>query len=185
MFDAHSADPLEHALACSRVVFIPVVPKKGVRTNAGEAEVVARILDLFHARYAKALAGEVAAERAAAEAVKKLGVITPFRAQISEIRRALSPEMQRHSVEIDTVERYQGGQRDTIIVSLCVNHVAQLPSMQSLNQDKTVDRKLNVALTRAQNYLVLVGAEEVLSRDPHYAALIEHIRAAGGYVNLS
>ncbi len=185
MFSANSAMPLERALAVSRVVFIPVPPQKGVRTNAKEAEVVAQVLDLFHARYMKVLSGDVASERAAAEAVKKLGVITPFRAQISEIHRALSPEMQRHSIEIDTVERYQGGQRDTIIVSFCVNHAVQLPSMQSLNQDKSVDRKLNVALTRAQNYLVLIGAEEVLSRDPHYAALIEHVRATGGYAGLT
>jgi DNA replication ATP-dependent helicase Dna2 len=75
-------------------------------------------------------------------------------------------------VTIDTVERFQGGARDIIILSLCVNSVHQWPSVLSPN-DEGVDRKLNVALTRARSFFVLIGHEDTIKQQPLYQQLLQ------------
>ena len=59
-----------------------------------------------------------------------------------------------------------------IIISFCVNRLSQLQSLISLSQEG-VDRKLNVALTRAREQLVLIGNQELLSTDHVYKSLFE------------
>ena len=49
------------------------------------------------------------------------------------------------------------------------------------DQGTLVDRKLNVALTRAREQMVLVGNPQLLSCDPTFRALIEYVRRRGGY----
>ena len=73
---------------------------------------------------------------------------------------------------IDTVERYQGGARDIIIISLCTNKVSQMDALVSLSEEG-VDRKLNVALTRARKHLVILGNPHILNINSIYASLIE------------
>jgi DNA replication ATP-dependent helicase Dna2 len=183
LFSDASEDSIERALATARVLFIPVRAQKGMRTNTGEAELVGQLLGRLHSHYMRHAHLGVPVERMAAETARRIGVITPFRAQISEIRRALPPDLQSSGIDIDTVERYQGSEREVIVVSFAVNHAMQIAAMQSLNQDGSVDRKLNVALTRAKEYMILVGVPEVLRIDPHYAALLDHIEATGGYMS--
>ena len=103
-----------------------------------------------------------------------LGVITPFRAQIAQIRKQLwaIDEEWTESITVDTVERYQGGARDVIILSLCANHPAQWESILSPNKEG-VDRKLNVALTRARSYFTLIANPEMIEMQPLYAKLKE------------
>jgi DNA replication ATP-dependent helicase Dna2 len=112
-----------------------------------------------------------------------LGVITPFRAQIAAIHHALAALPQhgefRDKVSIDTVERYQGSERDVIILSCAISSGAQLTSMQSLSPAGNVDRKLNVALTRARQHLVVLGCHEALAQSPIFSAFIEHTRTHG------
>ena len=72
---------------------------------------------------------------------------------------------------IDTVERFQGGAKDVIIISFCMNQINQLNRMISLSSEG-IDRKLNVALTRAKEQLILVGNEKILSVNPVYRELI-------------
>ncbi|MBK9247132.1 MAG: AAA family ATPase [Ignavibacteria bacterium] len=107
-----------------------------------------------------------------------VGIITPFRAQIAEIVRHTDSQL-RSKVTIDTVERFQGSERDIIILSCAVNHIAQLQSIQSLVtiNGVLIDRKLNVALTRARRQFILLGCEEILRESMLYRELIEHIRA--------
>jgi DNA replication ATP-dependent helicase Dna2 len=113
---------------------------------------------------------------------QSVGVITPFRAQIAAISRAFAerPLLQQHHVRqlvtIDTVERYQGSERDIVIISFAVNHAPQLRALQSLSPDGSIDRKLNVALTRARERLIVLGCEEVLSQSPHLQALLQWIK---------
>ena len=110
---------------------------------------------------------------------KSIGVITPYRAQIAKIRQELQlRKIDLGLISIDTVERYQGGARDVILISLCSNDSFQVKSMVSVSEEGT-DRKLNVALTRARNHLVLVGNKEVLQENQVYGELIEYCEEGG------
>ena len=77
---------------------------------------------------------------------------------------------------MDTVERYQGGARRIIILSLCTNEIQQMKSLAQTNEED-IDRKLNVAMTRAREHLVIVGSEKILRTVPHYADLLDFIEA--------
>lgn len=103
-----------------------------------------------------------------------IGVITPYRAQIAQIRKSLQDAgIDADKYTIDTVERYQGGAREIIIFSLCTNRFSQVQNMISLSDDG-VDRKLNVALTRARKHLVIIGNEEILTQYDIYRSLIDY-----------
>jgi DNA replication ATP-dependent helicase Dna2 len=104
---------------------------------------------------------------------KEIGVITPFRAQIAAIQKAIQLELsEADGISIDTVERYQGSAKKVIIISFCCNSILQFEQMQSLDENK-VDRKLNVALTRAKEHLILVGDERILGANTLYKELID------------
>ena len=78
-------------------------------------------------------------------------------------------------ISIDTVERYQGSQRDVIIYSLGVENDEQLAFLTSncFEEDgHTIDRKLNVAMTRARKQLLMTGKAEILRRNEIFAQLI-------------
>ncbi len=62
---------------------------------------------------------------------------------------------------------------------MAVNNLYQLNNLHVLNREKTVDRKLNVALTRAQDYLFIVGNEAVLKQSSYYGALIGFCKEKG------
>ena len=102
-----------------------------------------------------------------------IGVITPYRAQIAQIQATLRDlDFDTDKITIDTVERYQGGAREVILISLCTNQVSQLASLVSLSEEG-VDRKLNVALTRARKHLVVIGNKEILRGSEIYRRFIE------------
>ena len=73
-------------------------------------------------------------------------------------------------ITVDTFERYQGSERDFIRYSFCVNHRYQLKFLPNLTEENGVqiDRKLNVALTRARKRLIVVGVEEILKENLIY-----------------
>ena len=105
---------------------------------------------------------------------ESIGIITPFRAQIAKISSEFQLEnIDTSLVTIDTVERYQGGARDHIIVSLVTNNRNVL-NMISKKSIEGIDRKLNVAITRAREQLILVGNKEILEKDEGYRQLIAH-----------
>lgn len=172
---------LERELATAQVVFIPSPPagKRALRKHEIEAQRVAQLAEAIYQ----------ACQRNGVpfDSERTLGVITPFRAQAAQIYEYLPPHLQ--NITVDTVERYQGSQREVILLSLAVSQSRQMEFLQALNEDESVDRKLNVALTRARQLLVVLGDESVLrgarlpkSRQPsHYTALIEHIVQFGKY----
>jgi DNA replication ATP-dependent helicase Dna2 len=166
-YQAFNDNPINVLLTKSRVVFIPSEVSLNARVNHEEAELVIAIL-----KHIRAVFG------AAFNPAETVGVITPFRAQIANIRNLLPDQLQ--SVTIDTVERFQGSERDIIIVSFAVKSVSQLAAIQSIN-DQGIDRKLNVTLTRAKEHLILIGSETVLSKDKTYKELLAFIKSKNGY----
>lgn len=165
-------DPfLEKIIALKRVVFLPVSQEEknaGLKTSRAEAETAARLISLFRRLWETS--GKIW------HPAKTLGVITPWRAQIAQIRESLSAAgLDPDEVTIDTVERYQGGARDIIIISTCVQAEYQLAGLVNLSSEG-VDRKLNVALTRAREHLIMIGNETILRQDERYRAFIEQYR---------
>ncbi|MFZ4428209.1 MAG: DEAD/DEAH box helicase [Saprospiraceae bacterium] len=160
-------DPLQAILASHRMLFFPTPPDDGgiqQKVNRFEAVLARDLLAAYAAIYAsmeKPFTGNT------------LGIITPYRAQIAQVRFALQAAGLEHlPVTIDTVERYQGGARDIILISLCTNASRQMRSLVSLSEEG-IDRKLNVALTRAREAVVLIGNPEILLGNPVYGALLQ------------
>jgi len=160
------ASELERQLCTERVVFLPTPPDDSSatqKTNSFEADMVGEVVQTFQFLFE---------QHGYAFRKQSLGIITPYRAQIAQIRSVL--EKQKAPLElltIDTVERYQGGARDVIVISLCTNSLNQLAALSSLSEEG-VDRKLNVALTRARNHVVILGNPELLERSDIYRALL-------------
>jgi hypothetical protein len=173
---AEASDADLTTLLTRRVSFLPSVP---------EAEGEARLIKYNHAeaRLAARLAAAVYRAYSSADdfsPLTTLGIITPYRSQIALIRRELAAQgiAALNEISVDTVERYQGSERDVIIYSFCVNSASQLEliSSTSVENGHLIDRKLNVALTRARKQLFLTGVPYLLRTHPLYAELLKHLR---------
>lgn len=81
-------------------------------------------------------------------------------------------------IDIDTVERYQGSQRDIILFSTVVGSTWQLPILSNPveTDGELIDRKLNVAITRARHQFLLLGDLQLLASCTPYRQLIDYIR---------
>ena len=153
------------------VVFVPSsVDKESLsgKTNIHEARIVADWAERIYRESPETF-----------DANRTLGIITPYRSQIALIRKELQtkgiPVLQE--VSVDTVERYQGSERDVIIYSFCVNHRYQLKFLPNLTEENGVqiDRKLNVALTRARKRIIIVGVPEILRENTIYRQLLSSV----------
>jgi DNA replication ATP-dependent helicase Dna2 len=162
---------LEESLVEKRVVFLGIPSEENLanpKISRAEAELTARVVLLFKQLWS--------ANGKEWHPAKTLGIITPWRAQIAQLRASLAAAgLDPDEITIDTVERYQGGAREIIIVSTCVHSEYQLASLVNLSGEG-VDRKMNVALTRAREHLILIGNEEILRKDERYSAFIEQYR---------
>ncbi|WP_010664308.1 AAA domain-containing protein [Marinilabilia salmonicolor] len=175
-------------IAAQRMVFIPSTFSArdiSEKYNPLEAALISKLL--------KELV-TVHGFRSDEEIVERVGIITPYRNQIAAIRDQLERDGFScfDSIQTDTVERYQGSQKDFILVSFCMNKPSQLDFLvqnrvriEDRSGDRMVpvevDRKLNVTLTRARKQIILTGNEAVLGHDAIYGALIDDIRKNGGY----
>ncbi len=159
-------DELDRLLQSRRVLFLPVEPDElplSDQSNEAEARLVAQITERIARYYGPSF-----------NPAKTLGIIVPYRNQIAAIRRQLPATLS--TVTIDTVERYQGSQRDVIIYSFTVSRRYQLDFLMSNTftdtDGLTIDRKLNVALTRARRQMIMVGSPRVLCHNPIFVQLI-------------
>ncbi|GHV24821.1 DNA helicase [Bacteroidia bacterium] len=148
-----------------RLQFYNVLPDArdiSTKTNRREAEKVVEIVQNIQQTHPQ-----------------QIGIITPFRNQIALIRKLLQEVNPQFSeITIDTVERFQGSQRDAIIYSFCIqteNQLAALPNWLEENGTR-IDRKLNVVLTRAKKQLHVIGNEELLAKNLLYQQLIEFLK---------
>jgi len=103
-----------------------------------------------------------------------VGIITPFRAQSARIQQILQEHCPECAdlITVDTVERYQGSARDIIIMSTCIGQPEQLSMITSIS-DEGIDRKLNVAITRAREQLIVLGNRNILTINSVYKKLIK------------
>ena len=103
---------------------------------------------------------------------RELAVITPYRAQAQWLREQLQDVAE---LEVDTVDAFQGREKDAVLVSLVrSNTEQQLGFLEDL-------RRLNVAITRPRRHLFVVGDSATLSSHPFYARWIEFVQSVGGY----
>lgn len=161
----------ESAEALCRLAFYPSVAEPAgasAKINRSESRIVAR------------LAAEIYEQQMTSfDASLTLGIIAPYRSQIALIRQEIArlkiPAL--NHVLVDTVERFQGSERDVIIYSFCVNYPYQLKFLSNLTEERGVciDRKLNVALTRARKQMFVTGVVDLLNLNPIYSSLIKLI----------
>lgn len=173
-------DTIDQLLLARRMVFIPAEAPDHLtcsdKTNPNEAQIVATLLGhiyrLTESRF---------------DPNRTVGVIVPYRNQIAMIRKEIArlqlPALQ--DISIDTVERYQGSQRDIIIYSFTIQNFSQLNFLTANTFQESnflIDRKLNVALTRARKQLLLTGNPHILGANITFYKLMEYIRLHNGYL---
>ena len=164
-------DPWEELVATRRMAFIPTgTVCAGKKYNDEEARKVASMVRALY---------ELHRRNGLPFGRQSVGIIAPYRHQIARIRQEIDRLALPHTEEIriDTVERFQGSQNDCIIYSFAVNDERQLEWLPSYTEEagQLIDRKLNVALTRARCQLFVLGNERLLSRNPIYRQLVEYL----------
>ena len=159
---------LEDSDTVCRLAFYPSIPEKtgtSTKINHSEARIVA---DLVARIYEDC--------RIDFDEARMLGIITPYRSQIALIKKEIAalgiPALNR--IMVDTVERFQGSERDVIIYSCCINSYFQLKFVSNLTEEDgtLIDRKLNVALTRARKQMFVTGVPKYLKSNPLYESLL-------------
>ena len=153
-----SEDALDEQLKQHRVLFLPA---------DDEASLVVDVLQRLYR--------QIGHERF--DAAHSIGVIVTYRHQIAMIRREMARLglSQLEEISIDTVERYHGSQRDVIIYSTGIQDHDGLDFLTAncFQEDgHTIDRKLNVALTRARKQLIMIGNASLLRQNSIFSELI-------------
>ncbi|HXT36825.1 MAG TPA: AAA domain-containing protein [Chloroflexota bacterium] len=104
----------------------------------------------------------------------EVGVVAPFRRTAAAVRRALAVDPALAACTVDTVDRFQGGEREAMVVCL------GLDGMARRGHDFVDDpRRLNVAMTRARAKLIVVGDLTRAETLPTLAGFLHHCQAAG------
>ena len=179
-YNEESEDALDNMLKAHRMIFIPSMPCKQLniseKVNTDEARIIADLLRRLYRQMNKDF-----------DPQKSVGVIVPYRNQIAMIRKEIErleiPALE--GISIDTVERYQGSQRDVILYSFTIQSRYQLDFLTAntfYEEGQPIDRKLNVAITRARKQLILTGNESTLRQNQLFAELIDYIKEKDGYV---
>lgn len=105
-----------------------------------------------------------------------IGVITPYNAQVRWIRDALDDLLPR-GLEVSTVDGFQGREKLVIVVDLVrSNDQGELGFLTDV-------RRMNVAITRAKRWLLVLGDGALMTRHPYYKALLAHAEKTGAWVS--
>ncbi|MCO5233891.1 MAG: AAA family ATPase [Chitinophagales bacterium] len=169
-----SDDKMQQIIGTKRIAFFPSEKNENdtsFKVNSNEAKIVVSLLKNIYQFYQS--------HNFEFDFKTSVGIITPYRSQIALIRKEIFaldiPIL--NNITIDTVERYQGSQRDIIIYSFCVNHSSQLKLLSNTfkENNQIIDRKLNVALTRAKKQMFITGNPYFLSKNKIFNDLVQHI----------
>ena len=135
------------------VVFVDVPGFDTGKSSSDEAALVCRIVE-------RLLAAGVPSQ--------EIGIITPYKAQQALIRkRLLKRRGNLQALSVDTVDRFQGGEREVIILSL-----ARSDAVTSFLADP---KRLNVSLSRARSKLILLGRGSMLEEHPLFSSILDSL----------
>ncbi len=179
---ADSNDAIAHLIATQRIAFIDALSEQkppSDKVNLTEASIIAEIVKKIYDKEKSDFCPD-----------KTVGVIVPYRNQITAVRNAIAGYgiKDLENIAIDTVERYQGSQRDYIIYGFTVSKRYQLDFLTAdcFEEDgKIIDRKLNVAMTRARKHLFLMGNAALLSAAPVFNNLFDFLRQHNAFFSTS
>ena len=133
------------------------------RINKAEAELTVSTLQQYLTKIGK--------QRILDERID-IGVISPYRAQVQYLKRLIKRKEFfkpfRHLISINTVDGFQGQERDIILISLVrSNDEGQIGFLRDL-------RRMNVAITRARMKLIILGDTATITKHPFYRKLYEY-----------
>ena len=139
------------------------------RINKGEAQLTLDKLQQYFNKIGK--------QRILDERID-VGVISPYRAQVQYLRQLISKrdffKPFRKLISVNTVDGFQGQERDIIIISMVRdNEMGQIGFLRDL-------RRMNVAITRARMKLIILGNTATLTKHPFYRQLYEYIQELKG-----
>lgn len=103
-----------------------------------------------------------------------VGIVCFWKAQVNYLQQIIKASFPEADIMVDTVERYQGSEKDVIIMSTALNKRNDFERVSLLSQDHLVDRKLNVAISRAKRQLMILGDQRLLVQSPHYHRILGH-----------
>ena len=136
------------------------------RINKAEAELTLLVLEEYFKKIGK--------QRILDERLD-VGIISPYRAQVQYLRRQIKKKEwakpYRQLISVNTVDGFQGQERDIILISLVrANDDGQIGFLRDL-------RRMNVAITRARMKLIILGDASTMTRHPFYRKLYDYIEA--------
>ena len=134
------------------------------RINKTEARLTIAALQLYFDKIGK--------ERIIEERID-VGIISPYRSQVQYLRQMIKKDAYfkpfRHLISVNTVDGFQGQERDVIMISLVrANDEGQIGFLREL-------RRMNVAITRAKMKLIILGDAPTMTHHPFYKKLYEYI----------
>jgi ATP-dependent RNA/DNA helicase IGHMBP2 len=131
------------------------------RHNQGEAELVVR---------------EVERVLALGVSPADVAVISPYDAQVQRLRQLLASRVE-DGLEVDSVDGFQGREKEAVVVSLVrSNDLGEVGFLSDV-------RRMNVAITRARKKLVVVGDSATVARHPFYERFVRHAQETGAWVS--
>lgn len=168
-----ACDELQETDVLQDETFAEEVSLDGVsRVNPAEAKLT---LDTLHRYFEK-----IGKERILYERID-VGLISPYKGQVRLLRRLIKKDSYwkpfRHLITINTVDGFQGQERDIVVISMVrSNKDGQVGFLRDL-------RRMNVALTRARMKLILIGNRETLCRHPFYQSLEKYVKRLEDWEN--
>lgn len=172
--DAPYRLPNDHSffpVSISRTVFIESFPEAGFKRNVKEAAIVVDLVKMLIEK--------------AKFRCEDIGIIAPFRAQVVAIKTLMPANwLKDDELIVDTVERFQGGQKKVIIFSTTITAPRQMNMIQNIaaNDVDSTDRKLLVGLSRAEEQVIILGNPGALSCASQYQQLIAACKQNNGYL---